>query len=194
MIRSLGRRMLVPSALLTMIALAGCAQTPGGSVVGSADPSPSASPTAEPGLKAPIAPVTDPEILAYCPAEAATHFDGDIEAVTSITVCSVDELQSVEQTGSGTIERASRVDTGGAELLKAYSLPNAIATDGPCIALAADPLIVWLTVGDTIQPVYAPVDECGFPTDAAAAAYAGLTLVIITQTSDSTVTPVDPGD
>ncbi len=195
-----GLRIVV--ALVSALALAGCATTapPGGEpdpASSSTDPPssdpPSSDPpsTAEPVLRRPLVPVTARELLEYCPAADAQHFDGDIVAVLNIYVCSASDILSTNGGGEGEdgrdsgngalpdVQRASRVIAGGDDLLAAYSAPNEPATTGACIQLAADPLIVWVGTSAGITPVYAPVDECGFPTRAATEAFDGVELETI---------------
>ena len=198
-----GLRIVV--ALASALALAGCATpgSPGGEPVpgptstaptSTAPSSTAPTSTAEPVLRRPLVPVSARELLEYCPAVDAEHFDADTAAVLDIYVCSTSDILSTDgeagaggdrSTGdSGTaalpdVQRASRVSAGGAELLTAYSVANAPATSGACIQLAADPLIVWLNTAAGITPVYAPVDECGFPTPDATEAFNGIELETI---------------
>lgn len=183
-------RILVVTALAFL--LAGCAGS-GASSGPSVDP----SPTAEPGLTKPLVPLTAPEVLEYCPSEEAVHFDGDVAAVDEVYVCSGSDMLSVDGQAPGIvpgIQRASRVAGGLDALLAAYAKPNAGATAEACIELAADPLIVWVKSSDTITPVYAPVDECGFPTDAAAEAFTTVRLETIVEVSvdDAAPSPATP--
>ena len=180
-----GLRIVV--ALASALTLAGCASTaPTG---GAPDPAPTSTEptsteptsTAEPVLRRPLTPVAALELLEYCPAADAQHFDGDTAAVLDIYVCSASDILSTNGGDSGTgalpdVQRASRVIGGGDDLLAAYSAPNEPATTGACIQLAADPLIVWVDTSAGITPVYAPVDECGFPTRAATNAFNGVKL------------------
>lgn len=181
-------RIVVVLALALALALAGCANP--GSPSGVPDPTPtSTGPTgdAEPVLLRPLLPVTDRELLEYCPAVDAQHFDGDTAAVLDIYMCSAIDILSTNgsdgtediDSGSGAlpdVQRASRVVSGGDELLAAYSTPNAPATADACIQLAADPLIVWVNTSAGIAAVYAPVDDCGFPTPGATDAFNGVEL------------------
>lgn len=190
------------AALCCGLALAGCAADSQGDGSGGAPtpgtgPSPSVAPTAEPALTAPLYPVTARELLEYCPRMPAQHFDGRVDAVTEVYVCSASDILSVDGAAPGTqvpsVQRASRVTGGAEELLSAYSEPNAPATTGACIELAADPLIVWTETADGISAVYAPVDECGFPTRAAADAFNSVALETILEVrmGDTAPAPTD---
>src|SRR6185312_12239636 len=56
----------------------------------SASPTPSTAPAAKqatPTRTTPLAALTDPDILGYCPDTPATHFDGAANEVTKIRVC-----------------------------------------------------------------------------------------------------------
>lgn len=176
-------RLIAPAVLL--MALVGCAQ---------AAPAAGGSPTppafAEPALKLPLMPITAPEVIAVCPQEEAVHLDADL-AVEQVFVCTANEVLPIEpgigddqplEDGSAEpasprlLQVASRVVSGQEELLAAYAEPNDVRTDGACIELAADPLIVWVVSGGVTTAVYAPVDECGFPQERASAAYSALGL------------------
>ena len=176
-----GAGLRIAVALASVLTLAGCATAvpPGG------EPHPPS--TAEPVLSRPLMPVTARELLEYCPAADAERFDGDTAAVLDIHVCSASDILSTNDgdghdSGTGAVpdlQRASRVVAGGDVLLAAYSAPNEPATAGACIQLAADPLIVWVRTSAGITPIYAPVDECGFPTRAATDAFNGVDLETI---------------
>lgn len=175
-------RLAAPVALL--VALTGCAQAvPGGDA-------PSAPAFAEPALTLPLVPITAPEVTAVCPQQEAVHLDAGL-VVDEIFVCTANEVLPIEP-GIGDdqplegesaqpveprlLQVANRVVSGQEELLAAYAEPNEVRTDGACIELAADPLIVWVVADGTTTAVYAPVDECGFPQERASAAYAALGL------------------
>ena len=51
------------------------------------------------------------------------------------------------------------------ELLEVYAIPNDTRSVGPCPDYLADPLILWVHAQGTVEAIYAPVDECGFPRD-----------------------------
>lgn len=184
-----------------LILLSGCAGVPGdGTPATSASPAP-LSP-AEDGPR-PLFPLSSAEVLEYCPATPATHFDGDAAAVDEIRVCvstvllSTDDRSSDDSTTDDSttgalpaIERASRVVTGGEELLAAYAVPDSTETAEVCAAMLADPLIVWLVTGDRVVPVYAPFDDCNFPQRAAADAYTAVTLETLVEVRGDS--PNDP--
>jgi len=134
-----------------------------------ASPTPSATPVAKqatPARTTPLPPLTDRNILNYCPDVPAVHFDGKPSDVTQIAVCT--SVTSADRI----TESAYSVNFNQEALLSAYSEPNALLTKESCVRVAKDPLIVWLTLKDgTIHPVYAPVDHCGYPNADAEAAY-----------------------
>lgn len=145
-------RVTAVSGLLLVLGLAGCANPgePGG------EPDP--LPRAEPVITQPLEPLTAPEVLEYCPQEDAVHFDGVVDTIDEVYSC------SAEVSGQGVrVERVERITEWRDELLTLYSEPNEFATADACIQLVPDPLILWLHRGDEVTPVYAPVDECGFP-------------------------------
>jgi hypothetical protein len=188
-----------PLALLAVVVLsltlAACSATPAKSHgTHKPTPTPSASAShapaavlAKPLSTKPLTPLTNADILAYCPDVDAVHFDGKLTDVTKVTVC------TSTVAGSGHTESASWVNFGDDQLLTAYTAPNAKVTTSGCSKVALDPLIVWLTKADgTIYSVYAPVDGCGFPTDAAAAAYQAAGLQVLYEvTLDANGTPID---
>ena len=192
--RGVGAGLRIVVALASTLSVAGCAAagSPGGDP-GPTSPGPtstgptSTGPTtsAGPVLPRPLTPVTARELREYCPAVDAQHFDGETAAVLDIYLCSASDILSTNGAGSDAlpdVQRASRVIAGGDELLAAYSVPNAAATADACIQLAADPLIVWVNTIGGVTPVYAPVDECGFPTRAATEALNGVELETILET------------
>ena len=153
-----------------MLTLAACA--PGSPA---SDASSSDSPTPQPsylGLVRPLLPPTHPHILRYCPAIDAVHFTGDPGAFDKVYVCTVEDVPPSQNGLPRTKQTVDRIDPDAvAALLTAYSAANAPPTDGACIAMAADPLIVWIVEGDDVVAVRAPVDECGFPTPEATQAF-----------------------
>jgi hypothetical protein len=179
-----------PLALLTIAALSlvlvGCSSTPEkatGSHTPKAKPSasPSTTPTvalAKPASTTPLTALKSAEILGYCPAIDAVHFQGKPADVSHASIC------GSEPVTGGTTESAYDVNFGLEQLLTAYSAPNETVKTSGCSKVALDPLIVWLTKPDgTIYAVYAPVTGCGSPTDAAAAAYAAVGKQILYQLS-----------
>jgi len=154
-------------------------------------PTPSTTPVAKqasPTRTTPLAALTDSDILGYCPDTPAVHFDGKARDVTKIRVCT-----SVTS-ANGIAETASDVNYGQEALLSAYGAPNALLTKDSCVRVAKDPLIIWLTLKDgTIQPVYAPVDHCGYPSANAEAAYQAAGLQILWEADfDPNGNPVTP--
>lgn len=189
-----------PLALMTIAALSVILSACGGSNPDPVKPShvprptasvtPSATPKAEiaaPSRTRPLAAITSPDILAYCPDTAAVHFDGKTDDVTKATVCT-----SVAS-ATGSTESASDVNFGLDALLSAYSAPNQSVTTDRCRRVATDPMIVWLTKkGGTIYPVYAPVDGCGYPSPGAIDAYQSTGLQILNEVDlDAHGNPVD---
>ncbi len=121
---------------------------------------------ATPSRTIPLVPLTDSNILGYCPNIPAVHFDGKTDDVTKVTICT--SITSA----TGRTESANWVNFGQDALLSAYSETNAQVTPDSCIRTAKDPLLIWLTRKDgTIYPVYAPVDACGYPNADSVAAY-----------------------
>lgn len=192
----------VAVAGLAVALLAGCAPTtPGG------DTTPTSAPTASgpggPAISQPLFPLTDPAVLVYCPAQepvALSSLGDDLGDATAY-ICTADEVLTTDVGGSdagGSEAPSSRqrvqLVTDPDDLLTAYAAADAPRTDGACITLATDPLLVWLDLGDRTVAVYAPVDECGFPTDEARAAYdaAPRELVLEVDGPTPSATP-DPG-
>jgi hypothetical protein len=174
--------LVVVTIVLLSISLAACAKTSTGAIAHhSPKPTPSATPqatvapvAAKPASVTPLVPLTDPDILTYCPAIPAVHLDVKADTITKADICT-----SVPSASGGTTESASVVNFGLDALLSAYGQPNQTMT-GNCTTQALDPLIVWLT--DTtgkVFSVYAPVDGCGFPTSDAADAYQSAGLQIL---------------
>ena len=185
------------AAVALSLVLAGCAGTSG-------NPSPSATATrsstpsaddlqggTQPGTLTPVLAFADtPEISGYCPLDVkAVHLHQLPVKATDAMVCA----SSVGDTDGSVVTTVSKVTGGLDELIKAYSVPNAPVNKGViCTLQLEDPLLVWLTYpGERNYPVYAPVDECGFPTPEAKQAYTALTLQPIakfTTGADGTVT------
>jgi hypothetical protein len=129
----------------------------------------------------PLVPATHAHVQLQCPLVSAVHYDAEAipaSDVDGVFVCTTtpytdapDGTPQIEEF----VDRVASDDIDG--LLAAYSAPDAERTEGPCDLALHDPLIVWLHYGDEqITPVYAPQDECGFPSADASAAYAGLEL------------------
>ncbi|SKB01453.1 hypothetical protein SAMN06295879_3250 [Agreia bicolorata] len=148
----------------------------------------------QPTTKVPLTAFPDSdELAAWCPLDVeAVHLHQLEVTVSSAAVCST----SVGDDGFATTT-VSAVSGGLDELLTAYAVPNApVDASVVCTLQLEDPLLVWLTYpGERSYPVYAPVGPCGFPTDEAKAAFAGLTLtpVVSFAETSSGVTTTDIG-
>lgn len=170
-------------SLTALVVLVGCTAT---------EPrSPSPSPTAAIGADGPgtapgpgifpLVPATHAHVQRQCPLVPAVHYDSTSippDDVESAYVCTTQPYSDAPD-GSPQIEEfVDRVATADLPaLLDAYAAPDAERTDGVCGLVGHDPLIVWLHYADErITPVYAPQDECGFPSDDAVAAYQTLEL------------------
>lgn len=157
------------AAVIVASALAACAPEPG------SEPEPAPEPErtdiAEPGSLRPLQPVTHSDITRYCPEEDAIHlaelgYEDPAVELGGVYICEV-----VRGDGAGAGEEAAYRLAEPLDLLHEYSEANETRTDGACIMMLADPLIVWVEDGEELTAVYAPVDECGFPQEDAAAAY-----------------------
>jgi hypothetical protein len=129
----------------------------------------------------PLVPATHAHVQLWCPLVSAVHYDPAAIPPAEIASAFVCTTRPYDPAPDGTPQIEEFVDRVAAEdvaaLLEGYAAPDAERTDGPCIQMVQDPLIVWLHWGDErITPVYAPMDECGFPTDDAAAVYQGVEL------------------
>jgi hypothetical protein len=174
--------LIITTIVLLSLSLAACAKTTT-SAIATHSPKPTPSVTqkataapvvAKPASVTPLVPLTNPDILTYCPAVPAIHLDVKVNTITKADICT-----SVPSSSGGTTESASVVNFGLDALLSAYGKPNQTAT-GNCSSQALDPLIVWLTDSTgKIFSVYAPVDGCGFPTSDAANAYQSAGLQIL---------------
>ncbi len=137
------------------------------------DPAPRSTPTdrAVPQLVAPLSPLVVPRVLAYCPLVDAVHYSGYPLVVDEVYICRGDGRQDTDGvTSYGPWESASRIDHPAA-LLTAYRAPDARKSPSLCAYLGRDPLIVWVHRNGVTSAYYAPVDSCGNPSRAAAAAY-----------------------
>jgi hypothetical protein len=175
--------LVVLTIVLLSLSLAACAKTSTGAIAHhSPKPTPSATPkatvapvTAKPASVSPLVPLTDPDILAYCPAVPAVHLDVKADTITKADICT-----SVPSATGGTTESASVVNFGLDALLSAYGKPNQTVTANCSTQAALDPLIVWLTdTSGKVFSVYAPVDGCGLPNGDAADAYQSAGLQIL---------------
>ena len=138
-----------------------------------AAPAPRPTPTdrAQPQLVAPQSPLVVPRVLAYCPLVDAVHYSGYPLVIDEVYICRGDGRHASDGvTSYGPWESASRIDHPAA-LLKAYGVPNARKSRGTCMLVGRDPLIIWVHRNGVTAAYYAPVDECGSPSRAAAAAY-----------------------
>lgn len=136
-------------------------------------PDPVAEPTfpAEPQQLEPLTPITEPAVLAYCPAVNAVHYDG-FAPYEFVYACRADDHRPSDGvTTYGPWEATYRI-RDPQTLLAQYATPNGTRRAGPCPARAADPLILWVHARGTVEAIYAPVDECGFPRDEIVTAYA----------------------
>jgi hypothetical protein len=129
----------------------------------------------------PLVPATHAHVQLQCPLVSAVHYDPDaipLDSVDGVYACTTrpwddayDGTPQIEEF----VDRVAGDDVAG--LLEAYAAADAERTDGACDKILKDPLIVWIHYGDEqITPVYAPMDECGFPQPDAAAAYESLEL------------------
>ena len=172
--------LLVAAAVVTL--LAGCgASSPESDPYLTAAPGASGPGTAPGEGVFPLVPATHPHVQRQCPLLSAVHYDpgaiapGDVEGVFICTTAPYTDAPDGTPQIVEFVDRVASADVSG--LLEVYSAPDADRTDDPCAAMLRDPLIVWLHYGDEqITPVYAPMDECGFPADDAAAVYDGLDL------------------
>lgn len=130
----------------------------------------------------PLGPATHAHVQLQCPLVSAVHYDPDaipLDEVTGVYVCTTAPYDDAPDGTPQIVEFVDRVagdDIPG--LLDAYAVADAARPDDVvCTLQLADPLIIWIHYADErITPVYAPTDECGFPTPEAAAAYDGLEL------------------
>lgn len=174
---------LIGITILGCLVLVGCA---------SPAPTPSNEPVApsnppvytQPGSLTPLSPATSEFALTVCPPMDALHLTQiETQEYPAVYVCGTD-FETNE-------EYVREITVGAGELLEVYRTENAILNPAiSCVAMLADPLIVWVTdmAGDRI-PVYAPVDECGFPQETAVKAWERIVTTDITPedfTSEST--------
>lgn len=172
-------------AVSSLLLLAGCSNptkptptpAPTGEGIAPGEPSPGSA-TAQPASKFPFIRVTDAEALNYCPDVEAVHLqDSGISLMTTeikhAYLCQDDSLVEPAEDGKPKTVTVFEVTDGLFSLLEAYSAENASVTPATtCILSLPSPLIVWVSGGNNgITPIYAPVDECGFPQQEAAEAY-----------------------
>lgn len=127
---------------------------------------------AEPPQREPLDPITEPDVLDYCPAVQAVHYAGFVAPYEFVYACRAGEHRPSDGvTTYGSWQVAYRI-VNPHSLLEVYAAPNATRSVGPCPDYVADPLILWVHERGTVVAIYAPVDECGFPRDDAVTAYA----------------------
>ncbi|MEP6843699.1 MAG: hypothetical protein ABJA11_09260 [Pseudolysinimonas sp.] len=165
--RALARVSVVVVAVVALSALTAC--VPFGTT-----PHPSPSPTgfAVPNAVAPLAPLVVPAVLASCPLEGPTHYDGYWIPVDEVYICRADTHHDTDGVSTyGPWETSYRIPHPEA-LLRAYRAPNARVIDPRlCPQAFADPLLVWVHHNGVTAAYYAPVDGCGDPSVAARNAY-----------------------
>lgn len=172
------------AAVLLTLALAACAPTAGDPVSPYLTAAPGANgPGTAPGEGIyPLVPATHAHVQLQCPLVSAVHYDPEaipLDDVTAVFVCTTAPYTDAPDGTPQIEEFVDRVSTDGvAGLLDAYAVADADRPDDVmCTLQLMDPLIVWIHYADDrIIPVYAPTDECGFPTPEATAAYDGLDL------------------
>lgn len=119
----------------------------------------------------PIVRLQHPHVTRTCPDVPAEHFDGDLTGIVAVYRCTA-ELLPPDAYGVVKLEHwVDRLEGSPDELLAAYAVPNKPPSSGACTLQVEDPLIIWVVRDDGTTPVYAPKDECGFPTAAARAAH-----------------------
>ena len=138
----------------------------------SQEPVPEPSFPAEPQAREPLDPITEPDVLEYCPSQQAIHLPGFVGPYDFVYACRAGEHRPSDGvTTYGDWQVAYRI-VNPHSLLEVYATPNQTRKVGPCPDYLADPLILWVHERGTVVAVYAPVDECGFPQDDAVTAYA----------------------
>lgn len=172
------------AVVMLTFALAGCAPAGGEPVSPYLTAAPGANgPGTAPGEGIyPLVPATHAHVQLQCPLVSAVHYDPaaiPLDEVTGVFVCTTapytdapDGTPQIEEF----VDRVATEDIAG--LLDAYAVEDAERPDDVmCTLQLMDPLIVWIHHADErITPVYAPTDECGFPTAEATAVYEGLDL------------------
>jgi hypothetical protein len=140
----------------------------------------------------PILPATHPHVQLSCPLIGAVHYEpaaipaADVDGAYS---CTAEPWTAAPDGTPQLVQYVDRVVPADVPaLLAAYAVPDAEPTDGACDLSLHDPLIIWLHVGEEITPVYAPRDECGFPTAAADDAYhaVGLERLLVAREKEGT--------
>ena len=154
------------ACLLAAVAtgLSGCWQNP--------QPVAESSFSAVPQARHPLDPITEPEVLEFCPNQQADHFPGFVAPYEFVYACRAGEHRPSDGvTTWGSWQVAYRI-VDPHPLLEVYSTPNETRSVGPCPDYVADPLILWVHERGTVVAIYAPVDGCGFPQAEAITAYA----------------------
>jgi hypothetical protein len=141
-------------------------------LAGCVPPPPSQDGLAQPTAVTPVPEITDPRIVAYCPPMVGQHLDTVVSPVDEVFACRANVRMDTDGVSSyGPWQVAYRLSRPAA-LLEAYAAPNAPRDpDVRCSFRIVDPLIVWVDRGGVVSAYYAPVDDCGAPTIAAANAY-----------------------
>jgi hypothetical protein len=127
---------------------------------------------AEPQAREPLDPITEPDVLEYCPAMPAVHYEGFVAPYEFVFACRAGEHRPTDGvTSYGSWQVVYQIMNPHA-VLEVYALPNDTRSLGACPAYVADPLILWVYSAGTVEAIYAPVDGCGFPRADAVTAYA----------------------
>ena len=138
----------------------------------SQEPVPEPSFPAVPEARHPLDPITQPEVLAYCPSMQATHYRRYVASYEFVYACRAGEHRPSDGVTTYGDWQVAYLIMNPQELLQVYATPNLTRQVGPCPDYVADPLILWVHERGTVVAIYAPVDECGFPQDDAVTAYA----------------------
>jgi hypothetical protein len=155
---------IAAACLLASVGLTGCWPSP--------PPVPEPTFPAEPQQREPLDPITEPDVLDYCPEMQAEHYPGFVAPYEFVYACRAGEHRPSDGvTTYGDWQVAYRI-MNPHSLLEVYATPNETRNVGPCPDYVADPLILWVHERGTVVAIYAPVDECGFPQDDAVTAYA----------------------
>jgi hypothetical protein len=118
-----------------------------------------------------LVPILDLRTLAICPAVTPHHLDGVVTPGDRVLICRAGIRRASDGlTSYGPWELAASVPRP-ARLVAAYRTPDAPIRTSGCPAGAQDPLLIWIDRGGSVHAYYAPVDGCGSPQAAAAAAY-----------------------
>lgn len=171
------------TALAAALLLASCSTGP---APGSGAPDPAPDPSAIEGADGPgtapgpgiypIVPATHAHVQLSCPLRSAVGFaeagvdPADVAAVYVCTTAPYADAPDGTPQIQEFVDRVAGADV--ARLLHAYAVPDEEPTDGACVLMIQDPLIIWIHDGDgAITPVHAPRDGCGFPQADAAGVY-----------------------